>query len=261
MDLSNERPTERFSGLAETYAKHRPSYPPESIDFIIKHCGLNQQSTVVDVGCGTGISSRLFAERGLRVIGIEPNDDMRLKAIAAQSTSPHALPIDYRFATAEQTGLQSDSMDAIISAQAFHWFRPEPTLAEFSRILRPWGWVALMWNERDDNDEFTRAYSSVIRTTEEARKTEDARQAAGDILLQSALFENSSRTDIPNYQEMTEREAIGRAFSSSYAPKDEATRQLWNEGLSSTFERFQSNGRVRLVYRTSVYTAQKPTTN
>jgi len=258
MDLSNERPTERFSGLAEIYAKHRPTYPPAAVDFVIEHCGLKERSTIADVGCGTGISSRLFADRGLHVIGIEPNDDMREKAIAAQKNSPHASPVDYRSANAEQTGLPSDSLDAVIAAQAFHWFRPSPTLLEFVRILCPGGWVALIWNERDDNDPFTHAYSSVIRITEEARRTEDARQASGNVLLQSPLFNQASRTDIPNYQDMTEEEAIGRAFSSSYAPKDEPTRRLWTEGLLSTFKRFQSDGRVRLVYRTSIYAAQKP---
>lgn len=258
MDLSNERPTERFSGLAETYAKHRPTYPVEAIDFIIKRCGLTAKSTVADVGCGTGISTRLLVERGLHVIGIEPNDDMRQKAIADRSMLPNVPPIDYRAASAEHTGLPDNSIDAVVAAQAFHWFRPEPTLREFFRILRPGGWVVLIWNERDDADKFTHAYSSVIRMTEEARKTEDARQASGESLLESSLFDHSTRTDIPNYQDMTEDEAIGRAFSSSYSPKDEATRELWRKGLSSAFREYQTNERVRLVYRTSVYTAQKP---
>jgi ubiquinone/menaquinone biosynthesis C-methylase UbiE len=258
MDLSNERPTERFSGLAETYAKHRPTYPAESIDFIFKNCGLTERSIIVDVGCGTGISTRLFAERGLHVIGIEPNDDMRQKAIAAQERSPTTPLIDYRSANAEQTGLADNSVDAVIAAQAFHWFRPEPTLLEFRRILRPGGWVELLWNERDDNDEFTRAYSSVIRMTNEARSTEDARQASGRVLLESSLFVHASKTDISHFQEMSEEEAIGRAFSSSYSPKDEPTRALWNQGLTAAFRKFQSEGKTRLVYRTSVYSAQKP---
>lgn len=257
MDLSNKRPTERFSGLAETYAKHRPTYPAKAIDFIISHCGLTHQSTIADVGCGTGISTRLFAERGLHVIGIEPNDDMRQKAIAAEERFSNSPNINYRSASAERTGLDDNSIDAVIAAQAFHWFRAEPTLAEFLRILRPGGWVVLLWNERDDNDEFTRAYSSVIRMTEEARQTEDARQASGRVLLESSLFDHASKTDIAHFQEMTEDEAIGRAFSSSYSPKDEPTRQLWKEGLTATFQKFQSEGKVHLVYRTSVYSAQK----
>ena len=258
MDLSKERPTERFSGLAETYAKHRPTYPKEAIDFVLSHCGLKEGSTVVDVGCGTGISTRLLAERKLHVIGIEPNDDMRQQAEKASQDGADFAAIEYRTANAEKTGLPDESTDAVVAAQAFHWFEPQSTLTEFLRILRPGGWVVLIWNERDDNDSYTKAYSSVIRTTLEARRTEDARQAAGQVLLDSHLFVNGSRQDIRNEQLMTEEESIGRAFSCSYAPKDEAMKKAWRDGLHAIFEQYSNDRKVTLCYRTSVYTAQKP---
>ena len=72
-ELSSLNPTGRFTGLAETYARFRPSYPVQAIDFIMTRCGLGRESLLVDVGCGTGIASRLFAARGISVIGIEPN--------------------------------------------------------------------------------------------------------------------------------------------------------------------------------------------
>ena len=79
-DLSRSNPTGRFTGLSDLYAKYRPGYPDEALDFIIERCGLDGTTTLVDVGCGTGISSRLFAARGVPVIGIEPNDEMHLLA-------------------------------------------------------------------------------------------------------------------------------------------------------------------------------------
>ena len=102
-----------------------------------------------------------------------------------QRTLPISREMEYRTASAEETGLSEMSVDAIVAAQAFHWFKPHESLLEFRRILRPGGWIVLVWNERDDNDPYTQAYSSVIRTTLEARQTEDARQAAGQVLLDS----------------------------------------------------------------------------
>src|SRR5438094_931691 len=61
--LSDANPTGRFSGLAEVYAKCRPDYPAEAVDFILARCGLAPGARLVDVGSGTGISARLFARR------------------------------------------------------------------------------------------------------------------------------------------------------------------------------------------------------
>jgi ubiquinone/menaquinone biosynthesis C-methylase UbiE len=116
-------PTARFTGLAEVYAQGRPGYPPEAVDFVLATCHLGSGSVVVDVGCGTGISSRLFAARGLRVIGIEPNADMRARASAERGSV-----VEYHDGRAEATGLPQESADAVLSAQAFHWFEPEPAL-------------------------------------------------------------------------------------------------------------------------------------
>src|SRR4051794_33099588 len=96
--------TERFTGLAQLYAKSRPGYPDAAIDFLMDRCGLRPGSVAVDVGCGTGISTRLFAQRGLRVIGVEPNADMRRQAEAA-AVLPEVPTPEYRDGRGEATGL------------------------------------------------------------------------------------------------------------------------------------------------------------
>src|SRR5437868_2159584 len=159
-------PTVRFTGLAEAYAKYRPSYPAEAIDAIIGHCGLKCDSLLVDVGCGTGISSRLFAARGIPVLGIEPNQEMREMAETEPWGEPCQPPM-YQAGQAEATGLASGIAELVLSAQAFHWFQPDKALSEFHRILRSEGWVGLVWNERDERDAFTAAYGQVIRTAPE----------------------------------------------------------------------------------------------
>ena len=79
-EISRFNPMGRFTGLAEIYARCRPGYPDAAIEFIATHCGLKPGSLMVDVGSGTGIASRLFAGRGVRVVGVEPNPNMRAEA-------------------------------------------------------------------------------------------------------------------------------------------------------------------------------------
>src|SRR5262245_39857316 len=148
---SDYQPLERFTGLAKLYAQYRPSYPEAALDYIIHRAGLNAHSVLVDVGCGTGIATRQFAERGMSVIGIEPNEEMRRQA-KAERVSTGVFPPCYQEGRAEATGLPVASAEAVLAAQAFHWFEWEAALQEFHRILKPNGLVILMWNERDESD-------------------------------------------------------------------------------------------------------------
>src|SRR5436853_7209266 len=129
-DLSHSNPTGRFTGLADTYARCRPTYPPAAIDLIVERCGLGPGSLLVDVGCGTGISSRLFAERGVPVLGIDPNDDMRGRGETERVSSGRPVP-RYSRGRAEATELPDGCADAVLAAQAFHWFRADKALCEF----------------------------------------------------------------------------------------------------------------------------------
>ncbi len=113
-----EDPTERFTGLANSYAQFRPTYPPELFDMLAEKTHLTAGSIVADIGCGTGISSRLMADRGWQVIGIEPNQEMLEKA---RQTSGDG--VQYRFARAEETSLGDGSVHVVVCAQAFSLVR------------------------------------------------------------------------------------------------------------------------------------------
>jgi SAM-dependent methyltransferase len=90
-------PEQRFCGLAESYGRYRPDYPASALDCIITYGRLTPDSLMIDLGAGTGIASRAFAARGLRVIGIEPNEEMRAQALFQGGTDA----IDYRTGSAE----------------------------------------------------------------------------------------------------------------------------------------------------------------
>jgi SAM-dependent methyltransferase len=255
MSGTDPNPLDRFTGLADVYARCRPTYPDASVQAIIDRAHLGPGSRLVDIGCGTGISSRLFGARGVPVIGIEPNADMR-RAAAAEPLAA-GVPPQYRDGRAEATGLPGGYADVVLAAQAFHWFDPATALREFHRILKPGGWVALLWNERDETDPFTADYGAVIRTAPDAAAVEGPRARAGEALGDSTLFEAYERLTFLHGQVLDADGMRGRAFSASYAPRDPAGVTAWNEGLNRVFERHEVGGRVELRYVTTLHLARR----
>ncbi|MEL6383919.1 MAG: class I SAM-dependent methyltransferase [Cyanobacteria bacterium J06626_18] len=123
-----------FSERGEDYEKYRPIHPDSAIDAILSGLDSPNQYQLVaaDIGAGTGIGARVLAERGIRVLAIEPNTDMRVAA------TPHA-GVEFLVGTAEQIPLEAASVDLVVSFQAFHWFDFSKSLHEFRRILKPNG--------------------------------------------------------------------------------------------------------------------------
>ncbi len=131
--------THRFTGRAESYRKGRPPYPEAVVDELERQ-GLAPGSLVADIGAGAGAAALLFLRRGYRVMAVEPNAEMRAAALS--------LGIDARPGTGEDTGLPDSSVDLVLCAQAFHWMDQPRAWAEFNRIARPGGFIALLWNNR-----------------------------------------------------------------------------------------------------------------
>ena len=255
---SNEyNPTERFSNRASQYSQARPDYPADALDFILKRCALGNGSKLVDIGAGTGISTRAFASRGLNVTGVEPNQAMLDEA---EKNKDFSELIQYARGKAEETGLPSNSYDAVLCAQAFHWFEPGLALAEFNRLLKPGGWIILIWNERDEKDLFTKEYGTLLRTLPDTKNVELNRFNAGAPLLESKIFKQQDKTCFANEQILDLEKLIGRAFSASYAPEPgTGEAAAFEERLARLFRLFQKDGKVVIRYECSVYTAQKMT--
>src|SRR5262249_42888953 len=156
------------------------------------------------------------ARRGLRVVGIEPNDEMRAQAEA--ETLPPPLPAPtYRPGRAEATGLPDACAELVLAAQSFHWFEPSAALAEFRRILKPGGWVVLLGYERDESEPATAAFGATFRTIPETARVEGPRLRAAEGLADSPHVEAVERTVFPQRQQLDRAGLIGRAFSASYA--------------------------------------------
>jgi ubiquinone/menaquinone biosynthesis C-methylase UbiE len=128
----------RFSGFADRYDQYRPSPPPIVTQILTQLAQVPRPGLVVDIGCGTGLSTRLWAGRAERVVGVEPNADMRRQAERA-TTGPAAAAVTYREGTSTRTGLPDGCADIVTCVQSLHWMDPAPTFTEIARILRDGG--------------------------------------------------------------------------------------------------------------------------
>jgi SAM-dependent methyltransferase len=131
-----------FTGQARWYADARPGYPDALVTALMAQAGARAGDVVVDVGAGTGISSRELARHGLAVVAVEPNGAMR----AAAGPSPG---VAWRDGSFEATGLPAASADWVVAAQALHWADLPRALPEMRRILKPGRWFTAFWNDRD----------------------------------------------------------------------------------------------------------------
>jgi SAM-dependent methyltransferase len=242
--------TQRFSSRVDHYVRYRPGYPAEVLDLLKKDCGLTPDSVIADIASGTGIFTRMLLQNGNRVFGVEPNAEMRQAGEQFLESYSRFTSIP---GTAEATTLPDHGVDLITAAQAAHWFDPEKTRPEFARILKPGGWLVLLWNDRRlDSTEFLRQYEQLLRTY--GTDYEDVRQRGMTLALEG-FFGQSFRTRAFEYKQAFDYAGIeGRLLSSSYIPqKDHPRYDPMLRELRRIFDDHQANGRVSFDYDTRVH--------
>ncbi len=252
MSVSNSAPAERFSDRVDDYVKYRPHYSLEVVETLRKECGLASDHLVVDVGCGTGLLAKIFLENGNRVIGIEPNANMR--AAGAHFLSGFAN-FSMIAGSAESTSLPSQSSDFVIAGQAFHWFQPEPTRWEFARILKPGGRAVLIWHDRDmESTPFLRAYEEFLVRHSTDYITVAHNKVANYGALERFYSPDRMRLVVQATQQRFDLEGLrGRLLSSSYAPREGPAATAMLEALPRLFARYAEGGKVTLDYHTRIY--------
>lgn len=161
--IQYQSPIDAYSGLAGFYQNRRPRYQKEIFDFLFSQLILDQHRplTAYDVGCGTGIFTRqlpVYARQSLDIVGIEPNEDMRSKAI---EITPASMPIRYICGHAEALPIEDNAACLITAASAATWFDRDVFYMECSRTLHAQGILAIAMIRRDISDDgFTVDYEA-----------------------------------------------------------------------------------------------------
>jgi len=246
----------RFDGLAAGYATYRPSYPQGVVTFCEREFGLTPDSQIVDVGSGTGISAELFLRAGYAVTCVEPGADMSAKARARLAQYPRARVVQSR---AEDTGLGDQFADFVLAAHSFHWFDVTASQREFARILKPGGWVGLLWNSRDDADSFTREYYERIEP--HASEHPHLDRAPNEARAQGFFGESKDyRVErFPNPAHWDLEQLLGFVFSASYLPKRETPEgQRLAADVTQLFERHAVAGRITFAFVAELYYGHAP---
>ncbi|HEY4375539.1 MAG TPA: class I SAM-dependent methyltransferase [Acidimicrobiales bacterium] len=202
-----------FDQGAADYEKGRPSYPADVVAELAARLDLTPGSRVLDLAAGTGKFTRLLEPLGVELVAVEPVAGMRERLVAA-------LPdIEVHDGTAEHIPLPDSSVDAVVVAQAFHWFDPEVALAEIARVLRPGGGLGLVWNERDVRESWVADLSHLIRWDERGvyhvPYTLEVDWGARIDGIDS-VFGPVTRYDSSFEQELDEDTLVARVLSTSY---------------------------------------------
>jgi SAM-dependent methyltransferase len=244
--LPDHNPTGRFSDRVADYVRARPGYPAELVDVLARRCGFTAQAAIADVGSGTGLLSRLFLEHGNSVFGIEPNAQMRAAGEQFLRAFPQFRSID---GGAEATTLPDATVDFVTAGQAFHWFDRERARHEFARILKPGGWVVLIWNDRRlDATPFLRGYEDLLvrhcpdylKVVHRNVDAQALRPFFGPQGYAEVVLDNRQRFDWDGL--------VARHRSSSFVPK--SGHEAGMRELQALFDAQQVGGQVEFEYDT-----------
>jgi SAM-dependent methyltransferase len=198
-----------FGRAAESYERSRPDYPKEALDRLIQELEISRACSVMDLGAGTGKLTRMLVPTGAHLTAIEPIESMRA-ALA------RAVPgVEVVAGTAEAIPAEDGSFDAVVCAQAFHWFDGERALAEIHRVLRPHGRLALVWNLRDESVGWVRRMTEII--DRHLGDTPSGRSGAWRLAFSATdLFGTLHQLRFPHRQELDLDGLVERVSSISY---------------------------------------------
>ncbi|MBI5593210.1 MAG: class I SAM-dependent methyltransferase [Deltaproteobacteria bacterium] len=248
-------PTLRFSNRVENYIKFRPHYPLAIITTLREECQLTSSALIADIGSGTGLLTELFLQNGNQVFAVEPNREMRVAGERIWQNHPGFRSVSGR---AEATTLSDHSVDFIVAGQAFHWFDRQKARSEFFRILKPTGWVMLVWNEREIRaTPFMTAYEQLLQryaTDYVQMNHKQVDEAAlsgfyGEPGFKPKTFINRQDFDYAGVQ--------GRLLSSSYSPESgHPDYKPMLVELAKIFRAHAVNGLVGFEYTTKIYYGQ-----
>jgi ubiquinone/menaquinone biosynthesis C-methylase UbiE len=236
---------------AEHYDAHRPSYPPEAVDFIRQAGRVGENSTVVDLGAGSGLITRLLSPAG-RLIAVEPLPEMR-RVLRAQVPQAEVLA-----GSAEAIPLPSATADTLVVAQAFHWFANRRALCEITRVLKTEGRLVLVWNVKDPRDPLMRSIDDILAPHRLGSPGHDSTPWREVLEAEDSPFVMALHQTFSFEEQMAVGRLKARALSASYiALLDGRRRELVLTEIEKLVERRGDGQPLTMKYLTEVYVARR----
>ena len=247
---------ERFTGKVAEYARYREQYDSGLILSLLRRwCGLEREWVVADVGIGTGMLAEVFLRNGNAVFGVEPNADMR-DGCARLLRVFEQLSLEN--GSAEATGLASDAFDLVTVGRALHWFDADRAFAEFHRILRPGGWVAVIAEGRSEGGrrENLKLEELLRKTTGDSRSTRE-RYAVYATLKKRFEPRSFHHEEVAGEMRLDWESLDGFVQSLSYTPRKEDARFAeFQAGLRKFYDAYEVAGELTLATRCWVTVGQ-----
>lgn len=238
----------KFDNIANIYDKYRPTYPIEIIDNVIEKCHFNDKNLLIaDIGAGTGIFTQTLLSNSRKIFAVEPNKDMRNVLIKKFKDNDS---VEIIAGSAENTNIESNKLDLVTVAQAFHWFDIEKFRNECKRILKPQGKIFIVWNKINMENQIVRQMKDIDY------KYSNQYQEVNTILQKEELdnkikqfFQHKEYQKIvlDNDIEYDEETFIGYNLSKSYSLRNTDDKYLeYVQAFKDLFEKYQNNGIISI---------------
>jgi SAM-dependent methyltransferase len=240
-----------FEAAADRYERGRPSYPDDAVEFLVRMLRIRAGSDVVELGAGTGKFTELLVPTGARIVALEPVPAMR-EALARNVPS-----VSVADGTAERIPLGDTSADAVVAAQAFHWFDGDRALPEIHRVLRPGAGLGLIWNVRDEASDWSERLTKIFDRLagDGAPRYRDMRWRQA--FARSGLFGPLHHQLAYHVHKVTREQFVDRVLSVSYvasAPERERERvDAEVREMLDTDPELRDRDQIVMPYRTDVY--------
>lgn len=242
-----------FARAADSYERGRPEYPLDAVNRLVSWLDLGPGKLVVEPGAGTGKFTRLLIPSQARIVAVEPVAQMRSKF---STLLPQVQVSD---GTAEAVPLPDGCADAVVAAQAFHWFQGEAALAEFHRLLRPGGKLGLVWNRRDESVDWVAQLATIVDRFEAG----SPRYRSGEwkrAFATTSFFAPLRHAEFSYLQGGTPETVLDRVASMSIiaALNEEVRKGVLEEVRTLLREHPDTRDResIKFPYRTDVYAAE-----
>ncbi|MES2202065.1 MAG: class I SAM-dependent methyltransferase [candidate division FCPU426 bacterium] len=243
-----------YQDSTDAYERGRPDFPSEAVACLVEHCKIGQGSKVIDIGAGTGKFTRLLVPTKATLRAIEPVEGMRKKFAAL-------LPdVEVLEGSAEFMPVHEGWADAIVAAQAFHWFDGPSALQECHRLLKVDGMLGMIWNSRDESVDWVAELTRIIDVHEHNApryKTMEWEKA----FRSTKLFQPLSKKSFTHAHKGTVQTVVDRVASISFigALEDKTRMEVLAQVRSLVENHPSTKGleNIEMPYRTDVYWCQR----